>query len=422
MLDIKFIREHKEVVAEAAKNKSIDLDVDELLAVDDKRKKLQTTIDEARAQQNEVSDTIAKAGGDAREKMIKDMQDLKSGLRKEEEKLKKVLEEWRALMLKVPNIPHMSAPVGDVSANTEIKQWGEKPTFNFEPKSHIELMENLDMVDFDRGSKVHGFRGYFLKNEGSRLSWALWHHARDLFLKKGFTEFLAPAIVRRENFYGTGHLPNDAEDLFETQDKDYLSGTAEVPMMGYFAGEMLGDLEKEPVKVLAFSPCYRREAGSYGKDTKGLIRVHEFFKLEQLILCEAKHEKSVEFHEWINRNHEEFVESLGVPYHTLDTATGDMGQGKVRMYDVEAWLPSEDRYLEISSASYYHDFQTRRFNIKYRDKDGNTQLAHSLNCTAVATPRILAAIVENFQQEDGSVKIPEVLQPYMGKETIQKVE
>jgi seryl-tRNA synthetase len=228
---------------------------------------------------------------------------------------------------------------------------------------------------------------------------------------------ITPAIVRKEHFYGTGHLPNDAEDLYETQDDDYLSGTAEVPVMAYYSNEIL-DVKDFPKKFLAFSPCYRREAGSYGKDTKGLIRVHEFYKVEQVILCEASHEESVKFHDWLNRNTEEFIESLGIPYHTVLNCGGDLGLGQVKKYDIELWVPGEEKYREISSASYFHDFQTRRFNIRYKDAEGKTRFAHSLNCTAIPTPRILVSLIENFQRADGSVKIPDALVPYFGKDSI----
>lgn len=228
---------------------------------------------------------------------------------------------------------------------------------------------------------------------------------------------LPPTIVRKSNLYGTGHLPNDAEDVYHTQDEDYLIGTSEVSAMGYFSDEVLTK-EQLPTKWLAFSPCYRREAGSHGKDVKGLIRVHEFYKIEQVILCEASHEESVKWHEWLNRNTEEFIESLGIPYHTVLNCGGDIGQGQVKKYDIELWVPMEKKYREISSASYFHDFQTRRFNIRYKDADGKLRYAHSLNCTAIPTPRILVSLVENFQQADGSVKVPEVLQKYLGKSVI----
>jgi len=228
---------------------------------------------------------------------------------------------------------------------------------------------------------------------------------------------IVPAIVKKANLYGTGHLPTEAEDLYETQDGDYLSGTAEVATMGYYSDEVI-DFKDGDKKFLSFSPCYRREAGSYGKDTKGLIRVHEFYKLEQVILCEADHQKSVEYHDWLNRNTEEFIESLNIPYHTVINCGGDLGLGQVKKYDVELWVPMEEKYREISSASYFHDFQTRRFGIKYRDENNKVQFAHSLNCTAIPTPRILVSLIENFQQADGSVKIPEVLQKYMGDKEV----
>jgi len=228
---------------------------------------------------------------------------------------------------------------------------------------------------------------------------------------------IAPSIVRPQYFYGTGHLPNDAEDLYVTQDEDYLTGTAEVPVMSYYADEFIDPIHL-PVKFLAFSPCYRREAGSYGKDTKGLIRVHEFYKLEQVILCKASHEESVQWHDWLNRNTEEFIESLNIPYQTVVNCGGDLGLGQVKKYDINLWVPGEKTYREISSASYFHDFQTRRFNIRYKDEDGKVRFAHSLNCTAIPTPRILVSLVENFQTSDGRIEIPLALQPYMDDRTM----
>jgi seryl-tRNA synthetase len=348
------------------------------------------------------------------------MQGLKSELQKEEDNLKKVMVEWQTLMLQVPNIPDMSVPEGKSDAdNQETRTWGDKPQFAFEPKDHLEIMIALQMADFERGAKVHGFRGYFLKNDGVTLSFAVWNYARDFFMQKKLTLMMAPSVARKENFYGTGHLPNDAEDLYKTQDDEYLSGTAEVPVMGYYRDEQLNYADL-PIKFLAFSPCFRREAGSHGKDVKGLIRVHEFFKWEQVILCEANHEESVKWHEWLTQNTEEFMQSLGIPYRVVINCGGDLGLGQVKKYDIEAWVPKENKYRETHSSSYFHDFQTRRFNITYRDKEGKKRFAHSLNNTAIASPRILVSLVENFQQEDGSVAIPEVLQKYMGKDKIGK--
>ncbi len=421
MLDINFIRENKDLVKDGARKKHMDFDIDLLISVDEKRRKILKSVEEKRAKQNKANEEIAKSDNpEARTQAISEMKELKTELQKEEEELKTVMVQWHDLMLQVPNVPDISVPEGESDEdNKEIKVWGEKTQFSFEPKSHTEIMTELDMVDFERGTKVHGFRGYFLKNDGALLSWAIWNYAMDFFLKKEFTPMIVPSIVRKSNLYGTGHLPNEVDDIYRTQDDDYLAGTSEISTMGYYSDEIL-DEKIFPVKFLSFSPCYRREVGSHGKDTKGLIRVHEFFKLEQVVLCEANHEESVRLHEWINRNTEEFIESLGIPYHTVLNCGGDLGQGQVKKYDIELWVPLEEKYREISSASYFHDFQTRRFNIKYRDKDGKAKYAHSLNCTAIPTPRILVSLVENFQQEDGSIKIPEVLQKYIGKDVISK--
>ncbi len=421
MLDINFIRENIDIVKDGARKKHIDINLDELLKIDDERRELTVRGDALRAEQNAMNDKVVNASPEERERFIMEMRRLKEELQGVDEKLKGVLEVWRTLMLQVPNIPDVSVPEGDSDGdNQEIKKWGDKPAFDFKPRSHIDVMKELGMVDFERGAKVHGFRGYFLKNDGALLSFAIWNHAKDFFLKKGFEFMIAPAIVKKQLLYGTGHLPNDVEDIFKTQDDDYLAGTAEIPVMGYHSDEVLL-LEEFPKKYLAFSPCYRREVGSYSKDVKGLIRVHEFYKLEQVILCEANHEESVKWHEWLNRNTEEFIETLGIPYRTVANCGADLGLGQVKKYDVELWVPLEEKYREISSASYFHDFQCRRFNIKYTDKEGKRQFAHSLNCTAIPTPRILVSLVENYQQKDGSILIPEVLRPYMGgRERIEK--
>jgi seryl-tRNA synthetase len=419
MLDIKFIRENVDIVKMAATKKKITIDIDRLVTVDDARREIMQRLEARKAEQNKVSDGIPTTQDPSlRQSLITQMQALKGENQADEEALKPVMEEWQALMLQVPNVPDMTVPDGNSDAdNEEVKVWGEKTTFPFEAKDHVELMTKHNMVDFERGSKVHGFRGYYLLGDGARLSWAIWNYANDFFQQKGFVPVLPPTVVRKANLYGTGHLPNDADDVYRTQDEDYLIGTAEVSVMGYHADEIL-DKEQFPIKYLGFSPCYRREAGSHGKDTRGLIRVHEFYKLEQVVLCEASHQESVRLHEEINRNTEEFIESLNIPYHTVVNCGGDLGQGQVKKYDVELWVPGEQTYREISSASYFHDFQTRRFNIRYRDEVGKVRYAHSLNCTAIPTPRILVSLVENFQQADGTIKIPEVLRPYFGKEQI----
>lgn len=420
MLDIKFIRENLDLVKMGAQKKHMSVDLDALVSLDDDRKRLLASMEAKKAEQNTVSRDVAQAKDEsARAQLIAEMKILKDDIQKEEEELKGVMLKWQELMLQVPNIPDMSVPEGkDDSENREVKTWGEQTSFSFTPKSHTEIMTALGIADFDRGTKVHGFRGYYLQKGGARLSWAIWNYAQDFFLARGFDPLIVPTIVRKSNLYGTGHLPNDAEDVYKTQDEDYLIGTAEVSTMGYYADEVL-EKSTFPIKWLAFSPCFRREAGSHGKDTKGLIRVHEFFKIEQVILCEASHEESVKWHEWLNKNTEEFIESLGIPYRTVINCGGDLGQGQVKKYDIELWVPGEKKYREISSASYFHDFQTRRFNIRYRDEEGKLRYAHSLNCTAIPTPRILVSLVENFQREDGTVGIPPVLVPYFGADVLQ---
>jgi seryl-tRNA synthetase len=423
MLDIKFIRENAELIKYAVEKKRMKFDVSELLSVDKRRLEMLKEVEDLRAEQNRASEAIM-SGIDsiAKESLISKMKTLKDGLSSKEESLKQINLEWQSLMLKVPNIPDISVPDGESDEdNVEVKVWGEKTKFDFEAKDHVELMLALDMVDFERGVKVHGFRGYFLKGDGVRLTMAIWQYALEFWSAKGFMPIIAPIVNKRNVFMGTGYLPGGEDDLYQTQDGDFLAGTAEVPIMGMHEGEVLDNLENNPIKYLGFSPCYRREAGAHSKDTKGLIRVHEFFKWEQVILSEASHQTSVDLHEEINRNTEEFIESLGIPYHTVVNCGGDLGQGQVKKYDIELWVPKEEKYREISSASYFHDFQTRRGNIKYKDASGNTKFAHSLNCTAIPTPRILVSLIENFQQADGSIKIPEALRKYMqNRESIIK--
>lgn len=420
MLDIKFIRENKDIVEAGAKKKHIDIDLNALIALDDKRRALVAEIDEMRARQNKASDEIATLAPDARGAKVAEMRVLKEMLAQKEETLKPVMIEWQKRMVEVPNVPDMTVPEGASDAdNQEIKVGGKKPQFSFQPKDHIEIMTALHMVDFERGTKIAGFRGYVLKNDGVLLSLAIWNLALKFFAGKGFSPMIVPSLARRENFLGTGFIPQGEEDLYKTQDGEYLAGTGEVATMGYHMDEMLAK-EDLPKKMLSFSPCFRREAGSYSRDVKGLIRVHEFYKWEQVILCEANHETSVRFHEELNRNTEEFIELLGIPYRTVVNCGGDLGLGQVKKYDIELWVPMEQTYREISSASYFHDFQTRRLNIRYKDAEGKTQFAHSLNSTAIPTPRILVSLVENYQEADGSVRVPEALIPYMGKGVMKK--
>jgi seryl-tRNA synthetase len=416
MLDIKFIRENSDLIRLAATKKHLSFNVDELIEVDGKRLAVLRHVEELRSRQNTASEAIAQASALERADLIESMRNVKDELKVKEEELEVLMKSWRALMLSVPNIPDMSVPNGASDAeNVEAKVWGEKPTFSFIPLDHIELMEKSDMVDFERGTKTSGFRGYFLKNDGAMLEMAIWQYVMARWQNKGFTPMLVPSLVKRETLLGTGYLPQGEDDLYK-DGNDYLAGTGEVSTMFYHSDEVL-DAAQLPKKYIVWSPCFRKEAGSHGKDVKGLVRVHEFYKCEQVVLCEASHETSVKFHEEIRRNAEEMMEELGLPYHTVVNCGGDLGLGQVKKYDIEAWLPSQDKYRETHSASYFHDFQTRRLNIRYKDTNGKLEYAHSLNNTAAATPRLLIAIIEIYQQADGTIKVPDILIPFMGSKT-----
>ena len=434
MLDIKFIRENKDIVEAGARKKHITVDLNRLIEVDDKRRALQAQIDQKRAEQNVASNAMAFAKDVERKEIIARMQTLKETLKLEEESLAEILKEWRGLMVQVPNVPDISVPEGEGDANNqEVRRWSSDSGFDgkateipclpagrdFEPKNHVDLMLAHDMADFERGTKVAGFRGYFLKNDGARLVWAPERFVEDHFTKGDFTPMIVPSMVRREPFMGTGYLPQSEEDLYKTQDADYLAGTAEVATMGYYMNEIL-DKKDLPIKFFSFSPCFRREAGSHGKDTRGVFRIHEFVKYEQVVLCEASHEESVKWHEVLTENSEKLLQELQLPYHVVINCGGDLGLGQVKKYDIEAWMPSEKKYRETHSSSYFHDFQTRRLNTRYRDEGGTVRYVHSLNNTALAMPRILCQIVENYQEADGSITIPEVLRRYMGKNVIRK--
>lgn len=417
MLDIKFIRENADIVQAAAKKKHISFTVADLVVVDTKRLETLKKVEELRGQQNAASDAITKAGKEERVGLIDSMRRVKDDLKKYEEELEDIMKEWRTLMLSVPNIPDMSVPEGkDDSENVEVSTWGAIPTFSFEPLDHIEIMEKQNFVDFERGTKTSGFRGYFLKNDAALLEMAVWQYVMTRWQNKGFESMLVPSLVKREALLGSGYLPQGEDDLYK-DGNDYLAGTGEVATMFYHSDEVLEEKDL-PRKIIAWSPCFRKEAGSHGKDMKGLMRVHEFYKCEQVVLCAASHAESVKHHEEITRNSEEMMEELGLPYHRLLICGGDLGQGQVKKYDIEAWIPSQGKYRETHSASYFHDYQTRRLNIRYKDSEGKLRYTHSLNNTAAATPRLLIAIIENYQQADGTIKVPDVLVPFMAGKTI----
>lgn len=413
MLDIKFIRQNSELVKNAAAKKCFSVDIDELLRLDNIRKSLLQEIEEFRSKQNQNSEKItAIKNKKEKEKLLNELKNLKYSLSEKEKEFQKTEKPFKDLMLRVPNVPDPLAPVGkDETFNQEIRKSGDIPSFDFPVKDHIELMEKNGWLDLERGTKVSGFRGYFLKGRGALLSFAIWEFVLKELINKGFEPFLAPALAREAAFVGSGWFPLAKEDVYQVDDDLYLIGTSEVPIMGYHQDEILNEKDL-PKKYVAFSPCFRKEAGAYGRDTKGIFRLHEFYKIEQVILCKADPQESVKWHEEITYNSEEIMQKLDIPYRVVLNSTGELGLGQVKKYDIEAWFPSQNRYRETHSASILHDFQTRRLNIRYRD-GGKLYFAHSLNNTAIATPRVLAALTENYQQKDGAIKIPKVLEEYL---------
>jgi seryl-tRNA synthetase len=417
MLDLAFIRNHPDVVKEAARVKNNTLDVDYLLEVDRRVLDLQHKVEEARAEQNRISKQVQKAGKDKalRDALIAQGKGLAEEIKGLEPTLRELEEERQQLLYLVPNIPDPSAPIGkDESDNVPIREWGQKPTFDFEPLDHYALMEKLDVVDIERAVKIAGSRSYALKGDAARLELALMNFAMDRIARKGFTPLIVPAMARDFCFIGNGQFPKGRDQVYAIEGEDlFLVGTSEVSITGMYKDEILS-YEDLPLTFVGYCPCFRKEAGTYGKDTRGVFRIHQFNKVEQYVITFADHEESVRWHEQLIRNSEELVQALELPYRVVNVCTGDMGDGKVGMYDLECWLPSEDRYRETHSCSYFHEWQARRVNIRYRDQDGKVKFVHTLNNTAIASPRILLPLFEVHQQADGSVRIPVALRPFMG--------
>ncbi len=409
MLPLSLIREQPDLVKQAAKNKNRDESVDRILELDDERRDLISQVQQIREERNQLKkkqldETVKQRGTE-----------LKNQLKTLETRLSDVESELDRLVAELPNIPDPSVPVGaDESGNQEIRTWGKPTTFDFDDKDHIELGTALDILDLERGSKVSGYRGYFLKNQGALLHMAVMMYVFHTLMAKGYTPLVAPSIVKGFSLFGTGQFPWGEPEVYKLNDDDaYLAGTAEVPVTSYFANEILSHKEL-PKKYVAFSPCFRREVGSYGKDTRGLYRVHEFWKIEQVIIGPNDMDSSYALHEELQQNSEEILQSLGMPYRVLLMCTGDMGEPQVKKYDIETWMPSRKKYGETMSNSIMGDFQARRLNLRYKDEAGQTQFCHTLNNTALASPRILIALLENHQQADGSIKLPDVLHPFMG--------
>jgi len=429
MLDIKFIRENRDLIKDAVKNKFMDVDIDRLLELDEKRRDLIQGTESLKAEQNKLSKALAEKKDEAN--LLKS-RELKDRFRELEKDLVSIEREYDALMALVPNIPSADTPIGpDDAANKEIAKWGELPKFDFEIKDHIELGKDLDIIDTETGVKVSGFRGYYLKNQGAILHWAVLWYCWQKMIASGFNPLIGPTLVKDFVLFGSGHFPFGKEEVYqignqgklasneEAGESLYLTGTSEPSLLAYFSGKILKE-EELPIKVCGFSQCYRSEAGSYGKDARGLYRLHEFTKVEQVVLCRND---LVESDKWLAemlKVSESVLQDLKLPYRVVQNASGDMGAGKYKMYDIETWMPSRENFGETHSDSNLTDWQARRLNIRYKGTNGEIKFVHALNNTVVASPRILIAILENYQQKDGSILVPKVLQKYTAFKKISK--
>jgi seryl-tRNA synthetase len=437
MLDIKFIRENAEAIKEVAKNKNIDLDIDQLLKLDKDRLLQLQDIEELLAEKNKLNDLIPSAQGDEKTAVLEQAKSVKEKLAQAQPEFEKIKEQFEAMMISVPNLISADTPIGkNEDENVEIEKTGEIPNFNFEVKDHIQIGKDLDILDLEKGAKVAGYRGYYVKNEGVSLMMALMMYALNKMIEKGFSPMIPPTLVKGNALFGTGYFKgkeydSEVDEVYEvasgdpsaaeagkeqdgksSKEKKFLVGTAEPSLLAYFSDEVLKE-QQLPIKVAGYSQCYRSEIGSYGKDTKGLYRVHEFMKVEQVVLMAADIEESIKMHDAMLEMSKEIHAELGLPYRVLKICSGDMSAGKFRAFDIEAWMPSRGAYGETGSASNFLDWQARRLNVKYVDKNGEKKHVFMLNNTVLPSPRPFIAILENFQQADGSVVIPEVLRKWM---------
>lgn len=435
MLDIKFVRENSEKVKEAVQKKGIDFNVDYFLEVDKKRRKLIQIVEEMRAKKNKGSEQVKKSKTKKeKEAIIIEMRELDKNSDKITNELREIDIEFQDLLLQIPNIPSEDAPVGpDSTYNKEIDKWGDIPKFDFPIKDHIQLGKDLNLIDIEAGVKTSGFRGYYLKNEAVLMQLGLMWYALNKLKEKGFELFITPTLVKEFVLTGSGHFPFGKKEVYEIgnpgkiesgeriKEPVFLAGTSEPSLLAYNSDKIFEEKDL-PIKMCGFSSCYRSEIGSYGKDTKGLYRLHEFMKVEQVLICKADIQESNNWLEEMLNISRGILKDLKLPHRVIANSTGDMGAGKYKMYDIETWMPSRNNYGETHSDSNLTDWQTRRLNIRYRDRKGNIKFAYALNNTVIASPRILIAIIENYQQEDGSIIIPEILRPYVGnKNILQKI-
>jgi seryl-tRNA synthetase len=414
MLDINFIRENSEKVKEACQKKNVNINVDEILELDRQKRGLITNIETLKAEQNKIS-----RGGKDNNVLITQAKEIKEKIKSIEPDLEKVEAQLNVLLLQLPNIPFDDVPVGkDDSGNLIVRQVGKPMKFGFTVKDYMEIGQKLDLIDTERAGKVSGSRFGYLKNELPLLEFALINLVMDVVKKEGFIPIIPPIMLKDNMARGTGYFEatDEKEAYFLAEDKMYLAGTSEQPLIAMHANEVLNEKDL-PLRYVAFSTCFRREAGSYGKDTKGILRVHQFDKLEMVIF--SKPEDSKKEHKLLLSIEEKLMKALDLPYQVINICTGDLGRPAASKYDIEAWIPSENKYRETHSASNCTDFQARRLSIKYKDVSGKSAFVHTLNGTAIAMPRILIAIIENYQQKDGSIKVPKVLQKYCGFKIIK---
>jgi seryl-tRNA synthetase len=415
MLDLKFIRENPEAVKKGAADKNEKCDIDAILALDARRREIIRKVEALKAERNKVSAEIAKKkkSGEPAEEAIAAMRRVGEEVAGLDGELRQVEAELNTALSWVPNIPHPSVPVGsDESANEVIKEWGEIPQPDFEVLPHWEIGEKLGILDFKAAAKISGSGFYVLKGLGARLQRALISYMLDLHTSDGFVEYVTPYIVNAESMFGTGQLPKLDEDMYKTTDDNlYLIPTAEVPLTNVFRQQII-DYKQLPVYMVAYTPCFRREAGAAGKDTRGMMRVHQFDKVELVKIVHP--DTSYDELESLLRQAEKVLQGLKIPYRVAVLATGDLSFAAAKCYDIELWAAGVQKYLEISSVSNFEDFQARRMKCRFRDSDGVVKHPHTLNGSGVALARLIPAILENYQNADGTVTIPEVLRPYMG--------
>jgi len=416
MLDIKFIRQDPDAVREGARKKRMECDVDRILELDAEWRAASQAVDDARARSKSASKAIGKAPPEERAALAAAQKDAKAELKALEERTGELKDELDRLLLRVPNVPAAEVPEGaDDGDNVELSTWGDPTSFDFEPRDHVALAEAQGWLDVEAGARLAGSRNYVLRGDLSLLEGAVMRYALEVMVGKGFTPLTVPTLVRTEAMVGTGYFPGGEDQAYRCDERDDLClvGTAEVPITALHAGEIL-PVEDLPRRYVALSSCYRREAGTYGKDTRGLYRVHQFQKVEQGVVDVADPATSLEHHRAILGNAEEVLQALELPYRVVNVCGGDLGQPQVQKFDVETWMPSRGGYGETHSASRFHDFQARRLNLRYRDAEGKTRFCHTLNNTVAASTRMLIALLENHQLPDGTVWVPAPLRPYLG--------